>query len=227
MISEILQKGIGEDVARDWAEQTFEQLLPALNSRDPRIECRRILVGWALLDCDYKVMMIPPSSEPDWTGLRGLQGISGELWEHRLVLARAYEPIRDAMYAASVETNSATVGNVMLVLATQAGYLVNMANTARITIDDYHHDLDKDWFRPMMYSFCVSSENELRKLIGLPTSQDEDIAALMHSTMMHDVLSGARFPDVIWRKGYRHQIGRGLLSLPSFRAGDMGQLAGP
>jgi hypothetical protein len=204
---------------RGWARQTFEQLLPALNSRDPKTECRRLLVEWALLDCDYKVMMIPPSPEPDSTGLRGLQGLSGELWEHRMELAQVYEPIKDAIHAASIEVNKTTVDDVILVLAIQTSYLVNMANTARISIGDYHHDLDKDWFRPMMYSFCVSSENKLRKLIALPTSRDEDMAALMHSTMMLNVLNGTRFPDVAFREGYRDQIRRGLLSLPEFKAG--------
>src|SRR6266568_6898209 len=219
LISEIAQKGIGEDIARGWAQQTFEQLLPALNSRDPKIECRRLLVGWALLHSDYQVMMVPPSPEPDWTTLRGLKGISGELWESRLELARAYEPIRDAIHAASVETSKRTVADAILVLATQANYLVNMANTARIAINDYHHDLDMDWFHPMMYSFCVSSENTLRKLIGLATSPDDDMAALMHGTMMHDVLDGSSFPDVKWREHYRDQIKRGLLSLPRFGDG--------
>ena len=163
-------------------------------------------------------MLITPSSEPDWTGLRGLQGISGELWEHRLKLAQKYEPIRDALHASSFPTNSEYVTYVLQVLANQANYLVNMANTARITLDDYHHDFDKDWLRPMMYSFCVASENKLRKLIGLPTSLDEDIAALTHTTMMTEVLSGTRFPDVSWREAYRDQIQRGSVSLPCFLA---------
>jgi hypothetical protein len=183
-------------------------------------ECRKLLVGWALLDSDYQVMMIPPSPEPDWTGLRGLQGISGTLWNYRMELARTYGPIRDAIHAASIEVSKTTVDDVILILATQASYLVNMANTARVAIGDYHHDLDMDWFRPMMYSFCVSAENSLRKLIGLPTSPDEDMAALMHSTMIESVLNGSRFPDVAWREHYRDQIRRGLLSLPRFAAGE-------
>jgi hypothetical protein len=211
--------GIGEDIVRGWAQQAFEHLLPALNSGDPKIECRKLLVEWALLHSDYQAMIISPSPEPDWTGLRGLQGISGELWEYRVELARKYEPIRDVIHAASLEVSKATVKDVVFVLATQASYLVNMANTARVAIDDYHHDLNMDWFRPMTYSFCVSSENKLRKLIALPTSPDEDMAALMHSTMMVNVLNGSRFPDVAWREGYRDQIKRGLLSLPRFEAG--------
>jgi hypothetical protein len=151
--------------------------------------------------------------------MRGLQGISGGLWEHRMELARVYEPIKDALHAASLETNETTVHDAILTLASQAAYLVNMANTARIALDDYHHDQDKDWFRPMMYSFCVSAENKLRKLIKLPTSPDEDMAALMHDTMMHTVLGGTPFPDVKWREGYQNQIKRGLVCLPGFKAG--------
>jgi hypothetical protein len=173
-------------------------------------------VEWALLYCDYQVMMIPPSPEPDWTELRGLQGISGKLSQHRVEFARRYEPIKDAIHATSVEVNKTTVENTICVLATQASYLINMANTARIAIDDYHHDLDMDWFRPMIYSFCVRAENTLRKLIELPTSPDEDMVALMHSTMLFEILNGSRFPDVAWRECYRDQIKRGLLSLPRF-----------
>jgi hypothetical protein len=219
LISEIRREGVDEDIARGWAQQTFEHLLPALNSKAPKIECRRLLVEWALLDSDYKVMLIPPSPELDWTGLRGLRGISGELREHGVELAGKYAPIRDVIHATSVEVTETTSRNTIVALALQSSYLVNMANTARVAIDDYHHDMDMDWFRPMIYSFCVSSENTLRKLIGLPTSPDDDMAALMHSTMMHDVLGGSRFPDMNWRESYRDQIKRGLLSLPRFGDG--------
>jgi len=204
--------------ARRWAQQTFEQLALALNSRDPKIECRKLLVDWALLDADYVVMMIPPFPEEDRRRLRGLQGISGELWEHRVELARKYEPLRDLIHATSSEINQTTVADAMLVLALQAGYLVNMANSARIALDDYHHDLDLDWFNPMKYSFCVSAENSLRKLIALPTSNDEDMAALLHTSMIADVIGGSRFPDVTFRERYRDRIKEGLLSLPRFKA---------
>ena len=204
-------------MARRWAQQNFEQLLPALNSRDPKTECRKLLVGCALVHCDYTVMLIPPPPEPDWTGFRGLQGISGKLWECRVELARTYAPIRDAIYAASLEVNETTAEYMITGLGHQANYLFNMANAARIAIDDYHHDLDLDWFDPMRYSFCVAAENKLRKLIALPTSLDEDMAALMHSTMMMTVLDGNRFPDVAWREHCRDQIKRGLVSLPSFK----------
>jgi hypothetical protein len=150
--------------------------------------------------------------------MRGLQSISGGLWEHSVELGRVYQPIKDVLHAESLEATETNVHGAILALASQAAYLVNMANTARIALDDYHHDEDKDWFRPMMYSFCVSAENKLRKLIKLPTSPDEDMAALMHSTMMHTVLGGSRFPDVEWRENYQEQIKRGSVCLPAFKA---------
>jgi hypothetical protein len=219
LISDIKQNRIEEAVVRGWAQQAFQLLLGALNSGDPRIAIRRLLVEWALVDSDYTVMMIPLPPAPDQSGMRGLQGIGGGLWEHRTELARVYEPIKDALYAASLEANEANVQDAILIHASQAAYLVNMANTARIAIDDYHHDKDRDWFRPMHYSFCVSSENTLRKLLGLPTSSDEDMAALMHNTMMVTVLEGNRFPDAKWRENYQNQIKRGLVCLPAFKAG--------
>jgi hypothetical protein len=220
LISEITQQGgmLEKDV-RAWAQQTFEVLIPALNSKNPKIECRKLLVGWALIHSDYQVMMVPPSPEPDWTNLRGLKGVSGELWEARLELARVYEPIRDVVHGASLGMDKEGVAGAIQGLACQSCYLVNMADGARIMSNDYHHDADMDWFRPMMYSFQVSSENKLRKLIGLPTSLDDDMAALMHATMMHEVLGGSRFPDVNWRETYRDQIKRGSLSVPRFGNG--------
>jgi hypothetical protein len=220
LISDITQQGgmLEKDV-RVWAQQTFELLIPALNSQNPTIECRKLLVEAALQHSDYQVMMVPPSPEPDWTTLRGLKGISGELWDARLELARVYEPIRDLVHGASLGMNKEGVAGAIQALACRSCYLVNMANTARIATGDCHHRADTDWFHPMMYSFCVSSENKLRKLIGLPTSLDDDMAAIMHSTMMYDVLEGSRFPDVNWRETYRDQIKRGSLSVPRFGNG--------
>jgi hypothetical protein len=219
LISELKQNGFDESLVRGWAEQTFAHLLAALQSPDPRIAIRKLLVEWALLDSDYCVMMIPRPPAPDQSGMRGLQGISGGLWEHRLELARVYEPIKDMLHAASLEVNETTVHDAILTLASQAAYLMNMANTARVALDDYHHDTDKDWFRPMRYSFCVMAENNLRKLIKLPTTPDEDMAAMIHVTMMTTVLVGSRFPDVKWREDHQEQIKRGLLCLPAFKAG--------
>jgi hypothetical protein len=175
-------------------------------------------VEWALLYSDYLVMLMPPPTESDWTGLRGLQGISGDLWKYKLELAQKYDPIKEALHAVSAEVNEQNVWDAVFVLATQASYLVNMANTARIAIDDYHHDLDKDWFRPMLYSFAVISENELRKLIALHTSSDDDWAALLHRSMMLIVLNGDRFPDVTFREEHKDRIKQGLLSLPTLPA---------
>jgi hypothetical protein len=191
-------------------------VVAALNSRDPKIECRKLLVEWALYDADYTVMMIPPFPQHDWTTLRGLPGISGELWEHRVELARTYEPLRDIIHAD--EVNKTTAADTILVLACRASYVMNIANTARIVaLDDYHHDANLDWFHPMRYSFCVSAENELRKLIGLPTSNDEDLAALFHrGSMMADVLGGCRFPDATFRERYQDRIKEGSMSLPRF-----------
>jgi hypothetical protein len=130
-------------------------------------------------------------------------------------LARTHEALKDIIHAD--EVNKTTAGDTILVLACRAGYVMNMANTARISLDDYHHDTNLDWFHPMRYSFCVSAENELRKLIGLPTSQDEDLAALFHGgSMMADVLGGSRFPDASFRERYRDRIKEGSMSLPRF-----------
>jgi hypothetical protein len=213
------QGGMREEDVRVWAEQTFEILIPALNSNNPKIECRKLLVEAALQHSDYQVMMVPPSPEPDWTTLRGLKGISGELWEARLELARVYEPIRDVVHMASLGMNKEGVAGAIQALACRSCYYVSMIDAARIMNIDYHPSADMDWFHPMMYSFCVSSENKLRKLIGLPTSLDDDMAAIMHSTMMYDVLDGSRFPDVNWRETYRDQIKRGSLSVPRFGDG--------
>jgi hypothetical protein len=219
LISEIKQNRIDEGVARRWAQQAFAHLLAAIQSRDPKIAIRTLLVEWALADSAYRVMMIPLPPTPDECGMRGLQGISGGLWEHSMELARVYQPIKDTFHAVSLEASETNVHSAIFALATQAAYFVNMANTARIALDDYHHDEDKDWFRPMMYSFCVSAENKLRKFIKLPTSPDEDMAALMHSTMIDTVLGGSRFPDVEWRESYQEQIKRGLVCLPTFKGG--------
>ena len=53
LISDLREKGIDEDMARRWAQQNFEQLLPA----HPKTECRKLLVGCALVHCDYTVML--------------------------------------------------------------------------------------------------------------------------------------------------------------------------
>ena len=217
LISDLLAKGIEEEIARIWAKQTFEELVPILSARDKRMECRKQLVGGALWYSDYHVIMIPPSPEPDPTGFRDLKGISGELWDHRLEIARRHDAIRSLLVETSLELTEKNAGDAIVVLGAKSNYYLNMANTLRVCLDDYDHDLDRDWYRPMLFSLAVQAENKIRKMIGLPTTLDEDIAAMSHATMADVILSGAKFPDRFWREHYHRQIDQGSPVLPEGR----------
>jgi hypothetical protein len=168
LISDLLANGIEEETARIWARQTLEEIVGILDARDKRMECRKLLVGGALLYSDYNVMMVRPPPEPDRTGLRGLKGISGELWGYRLKIARRHEPIRSLLVEASLELTEDNAGNAIIILGARSNYYLNMANTLRVCLGDYHHDLERDWFRPMLFSLGVHAENKIRKMIGLP-----------------------------------------------------------
>jgi hypothetical protein len=218
LISDLLAKGIEEETARIWAKQSFEELVAVLDARDKRMECRKLLVGSALWYSDYNVIMIPPSPEPDLTGFRGLKGISGELWGHRLEIAQSHDSIRGLLAETSLDLTKKSAGNAIVVLGAKSGYYLNMVNTLRVCFDDYHHDLDRDWFRPMLFSLAVHAENKIRKMIGLPTTLDEEIAAMSHATMADIILSGTKFPDHFWREYYHHQIDQGSLVLPEGRS---------
>src|ERR1700730_17206324 len=97
LIRDLRAKGIEEETARVWAQQTFQELLPVLSAPDKRMECRKLLVGGARWYSDYHVTMIPPSPEPDPTGFRQFQGISGELWNYRLEIAGRHDSIRNLL----------------------------------------------------------------------------------------------------------------------------------
>ena len=68
-----------------------------------------------------------------------------------------------------------------------------------------------------MSRIAVQAENKIRKMIGLPTTLDDDIAAMSHATPADVILSGAEFPDRFWRDHYRRQIEQGSLWLPEGR----------
>ena len=214
LIADLRAKGIEDETSRIWARQTFDELLPVLSARDKRRECRKLLVGAALLYSDYHVIMVPPAPEPDTTGFRGLQGISGELWNYRLEIARHHDSIRNLLSDSSLELDEKNAGDAVIILGAKSNYHLNMANTLRICLNDYNHELDKDWFRPMLHSVSVYSENKIRKMIGMPTTLDDDIVAITHRTMADLILSGVQFPDLAWREHYRSQINQGSLLPP-------------
>jgi hypothetical protein len=95
LISEIRKEGIDEDVARGWARQMFDHLLPALNSRDARIECRKLLVEWGKPRCvDEKDFLkanvmrtcsapaVGANSQPVGFKSQDVIAASWILWEH-------------------------------------------------------------------------------------------------------------------------------------------------
>jgi hypothetical protein len=217
LIFDLVANGIEEETARIWARQTLGELVGILDAQDKRLECRKLLVGGALWYSDYQVIMIQPYPEPDRTGFRGFEGISGELWGHRLAIARRYDAIRNLLVESSLEPTESNAGDAIVILGARSNYYLNMANSLRVCLADYNHDLDQDWFRPMLFSLAVHAENKIRKMIGLPTTLDEDIAAMSHATMADVILSGTEYPDRFWREHYRRQIDEGSLFLPEGR----------
>ena len=70
---------------------------------------------------------------------------------------------------------------------------------------DPAYSADKDWFRPFVRSMLISSENDARQKLGLPSLFTDSIAPLRHATFMVGVAKGQANPLFEWERSYRRK----------------------
>jgi hypothetical protein len=148
--------------------------------------------------------MAPPPA-PDTTGLRGKPGITGELKAHLLELTQRDEELKEFMHDFDTPTGWDDVWNAVLMRYRLLHASTHVFHTLRVAFDGANQAEGKDWFPPYVAAMCAWQEHEYRRCLGMPpalgsSGNSADIEALKMSAFMNCVMSGARYPDLDWRK---------------------------
>lgn len=212
-------KKFSDESKQTMAENLLERIAQIVESDDKISKCRSDLTASVLDFAKYQVLVLPPYPEEDATELRGTQGVSGELKPLLLDVAEKNKEIRELMYGITKNPTYENVWDTILILYWRSYWWTETFDACRIELDDYNHDVERDWYKPFIHSQCVFSEHLFREDLGLgPAPEISDkhriLVPLEYSTFFNFVLEGVRYPDLAWREHYMGSIEDGTLVPP-------------
>ncbi len=183
------------------SRRLFLEINDICNAIDPVAACREKLAVAMMQFASYQVLVIPPAPEPDPSGLRSQPGITGELKEHLLDIARMDFDLRSRLYGVAEEPTFEVLWEAVLRTYWQAHWFLETFNAARLHLGDSTDP--RDWYPVFRHAACASYECKYRGEIGLPSAFENDIApvaATAYAIYTDIVLAGADDPDREWRE---------------------------
>lgn len=199
------------------SQQLLERVYQIVLSDDQVATCRQHFTDAVLELSIYQVLVLPPYPEEDDTGLRGTQGISGELKPLLLEVAQVNEHIKEEVYGAVAEPTYDDVWNTVLFRYWRSWWFAETFNACRKELGDYNLDKNRDWYKPFLHANCVFYEGQYRDELDLEPAlgiDKFDLVPIMYSTFTQSVLGGAKYPDLHWREHYSKAIKGGELRPP-------------
>lgn len=211
-------KDFSEETKRKMAADLIEVINEIANCQNKLERCRYHFAASVLELGRYQVLILPPFPEFDGTGLRGTQGVSGELKPLLLDICEKNVDMHKMMYDLVKEPAYNDVWDVVLFRYWKNWWWAETINACRIEIGDFNPIEENDWYRPFVHAACVWSEYEFRHDLGMPPGpkiSEESLVPLQYSTFVDFVLSGEKFPDLAWRSHYRRSIEDATLDPPN------------
>ncbi len=199
-----LKNFIGDDERGALARELFLDINLICNAYDPVAACRQKLATTMIRFASYQVLVIPPPPEADPSELRSQPGVTGELTEHLVEIAKNNYELRSDLYGAVDEPSFDSIWESLQQSYWRSYWFLETFNAARVKLGDYNDG--HDWFMPFKHAACANYENIYRREIELPPAFDEDlvsVAPTAYSIFTDIVLSGAEDPDLEWRDYYK------------------------
>ena len=209
-----LRKFITEEERDKLARELFLEINRICNAGEPIATCRESLATTMLRYAQYQVLVIPPEPEEDESGLRAQPGISGELRNHLVQIARSSEVLRTDLFGTTEFKTFDGIWESVQIEFWKLYWRLHTINAARIALGD--HISDRDWFMPFMHAACASAEHVYRHNLELEPVFDAAVAkpvSTAYSIYTDIVISGAADPDGEWRDYFKDSE----VPVPSFQ----------
>lgn len=215
-VSEIYAKlEIHKDIERPAVIALSEMMTARLNaiwSASDRVhECRHQLVICTDEYSRHLVLTMQPAPEPDFSCLRGTQGVSGELHSHLLRIVQVDQTLKEAV--GEWASDRAFMHKMVGLLARRGAWFAYSMNACRKMIGDMPPD-GSDWFGELVHSRCVWWESKFRKLLDLPPAiagDEYQIVAMAYLGFSNVAEAGSSNPVAEWKSKLRNMIDDGTL----------------
>jgi hypothetical protein len=169
-----LREYIDEERQNELARELFLEASGLFNAAEPATACRDRLAAVMLELGMYQVLMIPPSPEPDASGLRSQPGVSGALREHLVELCRKNDDLRSLILKRAESEEFDSLWSVLRQRYWETWWLMQTVNAARVELGDFVEN--EDWDQAFLHAACVKAEHVFRWNMELPPAFPEDIA---------------------------------------------------
>jgi len=212
-----LKDHISEKTSNNLSTQIVEHIYGIICAEKPILKCREELAVAVLEYAKYQVLVLPPEPEDDPTGLRGTQGITGELMPQLLEIAEKNKDIRELMYGIVDKPTYNDVWDAVLFNYWKNYWFMATYDACRLALDDCNHVDDKDWLKPFIHAMCVWQEYCYRQDLGMPSAisgNDLSLTEIEYSTFLNTVMSDAQYPNLEWKEYYKDSINNGSLCPP-------------
>lgn len=199
-----LKNFIGDDQRGTLARELFLEINLICNAYDPVETCRQKLATTMIKFASFQVLVIPPPPEADPSDLRSQPGITGELTQHLVEIAKNNYELRSEFYATVDAPTFDSIWDSVQQSYWKTYWFLETFNAARVELGDYKDE--QDWFLPFKHAACANYEHIYRREINLPPAFDQDLASTAptaYSIFTDIVLSGAEDPDLEWRDYYK------------------------
>ena len=188
------------EVRDELSRSLFLEINEICNSLEPVSTCREKLAAAMMTFASYQVLVIPPLPQHDLSGLRLLPGVTGELKQEILRIARSTPELRSELFGLLQDTESDVLWQSLLTSYWKSYWRLETFNAARVELGDLTEE--RDWYAAFKHASCASAEAKYRRESGLPSAFDPQIAAIAptaYAIYTDIVLSGAGDPDREWR----------------------------
>ncbi len=203
-----LGKYASKTFKEEFASDIMKEVADVVCAENQVMANREKLSAAVLMMAKYQVLVLPAENESaqEVTGLRGKPGITGELKAHIKKIAEKDQDIKRLAWSLD-NPSEKDIFEACLYQYWVYALSAQVFQPLRISLKDYHPDIQKDWYRPFVEAMCAWEEHNFREAIGLPdilAQQDEygSAAGLKYSTFFDFVRGGSKFPNYEFQEHY-------------------------
>lgn len=202
-------KLITQDFSRELidgqANLMMQKVIEIATSDTPWLANRKFLTECVIEYAQFAVLVLEPTPSEDMTGFRGMPGITGELKQHYMALAREDSGLREALRELPHGDDDDEVWDFIVFRNRQLWAWSAVFQAVRFAYNDHAPKGEEDWYRPFVAAMFAWQEDTYRKSIDLPPVLEEvgegvKLRALWYSTFMNRVTNGDANPLIGWRE---------------------------
>lgn len=197
-----------EEWKKKYRDDFTNRTLAVMQAENPLALLREEIANWSINYAGYKVLVITADLKRE-SFYADCPYISAELQNHLEALTPHNDILREFWWTVKDDKRllqGSSQSEVVFSYATTcwllALYYLNGFNMMRAVYKDVSK-AGRDWFKPMVLSSLISSEDNYRSKIGLPSLLTDPKAAFNHLSFPHLVARGETNPLFTWEDTVR------------------------